>query len=228
MSRLLGLLLASTPPGPAFLPSGTQDRGAGPGCREEGRRGRARRVDAGKAGRGGPVGHRPHGLMCLHSGASLRPAHRGPCLWTDFCAQAQQAHDMLSPGGLKEVEALEAGEQNRPNVLGPAAETPCATVSSSVKWGHWGTSGQTRPCTQMHPKDPWCRVTARSPGSIKGPRPGRGHGRRLTSVPGSGRGPSCPHQSPAAPSSFLFFLFFILPAECLPAGHPISFLVCGE
>lgn len=57
-----------------------------------------------------------------------------------------RAHDMLSPGGLEEAEALQAGDRTGLHVLGPAAETPCATVSSSVKWGHRGVSGQTRPC----------------------------------------------------------------------------------
>lgn len=41
--------------------------------------------------------------------------------------------------------------------------------------------------------------------------------------------PPKPALSPPVLSSFLFFLsFFILPAEHLPAGHSISFLVFGE
>lgn len=57
-----------------------------------------------------------------------------------------QAHDMLSPGGLEEAEGLEAGDRTGLHVLGPAPEAPCATVASSVKWGHQGVRGQTRPC----------------------------------------------------------------------------------
>lgn len=58
----------------------------------------------------------------------------------------RRARDMLSPGGLEEAEALEAGDRTGLHVLGPAPETPCAMVSSSVKWGHQGVRGQTRPC----------------------------------------------------------------------------------